>query len=69
MAAAVETITGAEARLSRNGTFGVRIMWMTMVWVQRLSRNQPVLKTAVKSEAPVPAAPQAPPAALGQTAK
>ena len=48
---------------------GEHSMWMTMVWVQRLSRNQPVLKTAVKSKAPVPAAPQAPPAARGQTAK
>lgn len=37
----VRNVTGADARLWINGSFGVRIMWITNVWLHIDSTNQP----------------------------
>ena len=39
--ASVRSVTGAEAWLWRNGSRGVRIMWITRVWLHMDSTNQP----------------------------
>src|SRR5699024_11607382 len=40
---------GAEARLWIRGSLGVRIMWMTMVWVHMEATNQPVWNRAAQA--------------------
>ena len=37
----VRNVTGADARLWINGSFGVRIIWITNVWLHIDSTNQP----------------------------
>ena len=49
MPAKVSSVTGAEARLCTKGSFGVRSMWMTSVWVHMDSTNQPVWNTEMYS--------------------
>ena len=42
----VSNVTGAEARLWINGSFGVRIMWITSVWLHMDSTNHPAWNMA-----------------------
>ena len=42
----VVVMSAALARLSRNGIFAVRMMWMMSVWVSRDSTNQPLWNKA-----------------------
>lgn len=41
MPASVTSVSGAEARLWIKGSLGVRIMWMTSVWLHMDSTNHP----------------------------
>ena len=41
--------TGTEARLCTKGSFSVRSMWMTSVWVHMDSTNHPVWNRATYS--------------------
>jgi len=42
----VVVMSAVLARLSRNGIFAVRMIWMMSVWVSRDSTNQPVWNSA-----------------------
>ena len=43
----VSSVTGAEARLWIKGSLGVRIMWMTSVWLHIDSTKQPAWNSPI----------------------
>jgi len=68
----VSNATGIDARLWKKGIFGVRIMWITRVWLHIDSTNHPAWKTAIYCALTIGSASwwnSAPPVASGQIIK
>ena len=52
MPASDRSATGAEARLCTKGRWGVRIVWITSIWLHMDSTNHPAWKREAKSACP-----------------